>query len=70
MSLRGFHLVFITLATVISVAFCAWAFVWANDSQQGLFLSVCGALSGVLGVGLGTYGFWFAKKNLNGSPQK
>ena len=67
MSLRGFHLVFITLATLISVGFCAWAFVGANETQVSLFLHVCGILSGVLGVALGCYGVWFAKKNLETS---
>lgn len=64
MSLKGFHLVFITLATLISLGFCLWAFVGAQETQVSVFLYVCGVMSGVLGVVLGVYGIWFAKKTL------
>ncbi|MGH9870490.1 MAG: hypothetical protein ACREAA_20330 [Candidatus Polarisedimenticolia bacterium] len=54
MSLKAFHIVFVTLATLLAFAFAAWAF------SAGMPLA--GGLAAVFGAGLIVYGFWFWKK--------
>ena len=57
MSLKAFHLIFVTLLTALSFGCAAWAF------QTGsLFWGVMGILAG---VGVIFYGFYFLKKLKN-----
>jgi len=54
MSLKAFHLVFVTMLTTLSFGFAAWAFMSAHP-----LLGVCGILAAILVV---FYGFYFLKK--------
>lgn len=57
MSLKAFHLIFVTLLTALSFGCAAWAF------QTGsLFWGVMGILAG---IGVIIYGFYFLKKLKN-----
>lgn len=54
MSLKAFHLIFVTLLTSLSFGCAAWAF------QSGsVFWGVSGILAGILVIG---YGIYFLKK--------
>ena len=54
MSLKAFHLVFVTLLTTLSFGFAAWAFVSGH-----VWLGVAGILAAVAVI---FYGFYFLKK--------
>jgi len=61
MSLRGFHIVFITVTTLLSVFMLAWAF-WLAPSGAGGTARVVGVI-GVIGIlGLPVYGVYFYRK--------
>lgn len=61
MSLKVFHIVFITMSVLLAVGFGVWAIVkWTRDGQlSGVFL---GVLSLVGAGGLPWYGIWFWRK--------
>ena len=61
MSLKIFHLIFVTMSVVLAVGFGVWAIAkWTRDGQfSGLLL---GVLSLVGAVGLLWYGIWFWRK--------
>jgi hypothetical protein len=59
MSLRGFHLLFITLATLCSAGFWAWAYC-DQETARELHVMTAANLSGSLAIGLFFYGLWFA----------
>ncbi|MGI9240605.1 MAG: hypothetical protein ACR2RV_07375 [Verrucomicrobiales bacterium] len=63
MSLKGFHIVFITLSTLCLVGFAVWTFA----SEVGVTVRATGALSALLGVGLAVYGSWFYRNKLKDS---
>ena len=54
MSLKVFHIVFVTMSTLLAFAFAAWAF------SSGMPL--VGGLAALFGAGLIAYGFLFWKK--------
>ena len=54
MSLKAFHLVFVTLLTALSFGFAAWAFL-----SGYLWLGVAGILAAAVVI---FYGFYFLKK--------
>jgi hypothetical protein len=60
MSLKNFHIIFITLAVLCTFGFAAWATLvpWVDAGIRGL-----GLFSAVLGVFLMGYGAWFWKKS-------
>jgi hypothetical protein len=61
MSLRGFHIVFITVSTLLALGVAAWC-LWVN-SNQGTPVFLAGAICGfVAAAGLITYGIWFYRK--------
>lgn len=61
MSLKVFHIVFITMSVLLAVGFGVWAIVkWTRDGQ--LSGVVLGVLSLVGAVGLLWYGIWFWRK--------
>ena len=61
MSLKVFHIVFITMSVLLAVGFGVWAIVkWTRDGQ--LSGVVLGVLSLVGAVGLLWYGVWFWRK--------
>ena len=59
MSLRGFHIAFIVLATLLAFLIGAWGVVDGNNPLLGL-------LSIVAGVLLAGYGIWFVRKLMYG----
>ncbi|CAN5197578.1 hypothetical protein BH23VER1_BH23VER1_31400 [soil metagenome] len=61
MSLKGFHILFIVLASLISYGFCAWTF-WAPGFFVSTLLHVLGVVSGLFGIALTFYGVWFVRK--------
>lgn len=64
MSLRFFHIVFITLSTLLAVGCSALEYsnYKAQPSMGHLIFSI---LSALVGVGLVIYGVWFLKKTKN-----
>ena len=61
MSLRAFHVLFITLSVVLTAFFAAWAFGQYRAEPAGSYLAVAMA-SLAAGVGLVVYGAAFLKK--------
>ena len=68
MSLKHFHILFITVSVILTVSFGAWA-VRMHAQEPGSAYLVMGILSLVAGAGLVVYGVWFLRKigRLNGS---
>lgn len=62
MSLKSFHLLFITLAAMLCYGFCLWAF-WAPDAASGAVMKAVGVLTGASGIALTAYGMWFRRKS-------
>lgn len=61
MSLKGFHIVFITFSTLLALGTGAWC-LWV-DSTHGSPAFRIGAVSAfVAAVGLLVYGVWFWRK--------
>jgi hypothetical protein len=54
MSLKAFHLIFVTLLTTLSFGFAAWAFVMGK-----ILFGVAGVAMGILVI---IYGIYFLKK--------
>ena len=64
MSLRGFHIVFIALTTILCVFLAVWAFAFA-PSDAGMVAPILGVF-GVAGtLGLPVYGVYFYRKVKN-----
>lgn len=61
MSLRGFHILFITLAFLCSAGFWAWASFQPEKARE-LNAVVLGNLSGSLALAVFAYGVWFVVK--------
>lgn len=61
MSLKAFHVLFITLCTVLAAGFGSWAWTQHRLQVEGpyLFLALCGF---GLAAALPIYGVWFLKK--------
>ena len=61
MSLKGFHIVFITFSTLLALGIAAWC-VWVNLTV-GEPVYMAGAIGGFLSAGaLLVYGIWFYRK--------
>jgi hypothetical protein len=58
MSLKAFHIVFVTLSSLLSFVFAAWAF----GVEGGSVYPVAGTASALFGVALIAYGVWFWRK--------
>jgi cytochrome c oxidase subunit 4 len=61
MSLKGFHIVFITFSTLLAMVCGAWC-LWVNSFADTSAYVVGAALSFASAVGLAVYGVWFYKK--------
>jgi hypothetical protein len=61
MSLKAFHIVFIVLSILMSVGVGGWA-INAYLNGAGVGIAVLGAVSLLIGLGLGIYGRYFLKK--------
>lgn len=61
MSLKGFHILFITVSTMLALGVGAWC-LWVN-SVEGMPVFRTGAIcSFVAAIGLMIYGVWFYRK--------
>ncbi len=61
MSLKGFHLVFITICTLLCVFLIVWAFGFNSEPKSGLSMSL--GITGIVGLLLmPVYGIYFFKK--------
>ena len=63
MSLRAFHIVFVTVSTFFFAFLAIWAFVFAVDRTP--VITALGAVSAVAAVVMPVYGFFFYKKVRN-----
>ena len=61
MSLRAFHIFFITLSILLSAGFAAWCFV--GTLEQTSFLATLGVISGLSALALLIYFPWFLRKS-------
>lgn len=66
MGLKNIHLIFISMADALCMAFASWALWMYRDQAQGGYLAVAG-VAGSAAVGLIVYGSWFLKK-MKGLP--
>lgn len=60
MTIKGFHIFFISLATLLCVLVAMWAFVLEDYTSLGL--RVLGAICAVAAISLPIYGFRFYRK--------
>ncbi|MCW1885418.1 hypothetical protein OKA04_11820 [Luteolibacter flavescens] len=63
MSLRAFHIVFVTVSTLLFVFLTVWAFAFAADRTA--IITTLGAISAVCAVVMPVYGVCFYKKVRN-----
>jgi membrane associated rhomboid family serine protease len=61
LSLKAFHIVFVTASSLLSFVFAGWALHAHDAGDQGNYL-LLGLLSAAFGVLLIVYGFWFWRK--------
>ena len=66
MSLKAFHIIFVTFSMLLAGAFGVWAIV-KYRSNGDIDLLAAGVISGLLFVALGVYGRWFLRKLKNES---
>ena len=66
MSLKAFHIIFVTLSMLLTGGFTFWA-ILQYRSNGDVSLLVGGVISGLLFVGMGVYGRWFLRKLKNES---
>lgn len=62
MSLRAFHLFFISLSTLLAFG-CAWLLLENYRAQHDGKELLFAILAAVIGVGMIVYGVWFFKKS-------
>ena len=63
MSLRTFHIVFVTVSTLLFVFLAVWAFGFAKD--RSAIITALGGISAVAAVAMPVYGAYFYKKVRN-----
>ena len=61
MSLKGVHLVFIAMSSLLAFAFGGWC-LRSYGAQEHLSYVAAGLVSFVAGAGLILYGIWFSRK--------
>ena len=61
MSLKAFHVVFITLSTLLAAGFGVWSIAAYLGRSEGLYLGL-GIFSFLAAVALVVYGVYFLKK--------
>jgi len=67
MNLKTFHILFVTVSSLMSFGFGGWCWRYAQTNQSSGFRVLAAASFGV-GVALIFYGFWFWKKINAGTP--
>lgn len=61
MSIRGFHIVFITVATLLCLGMAAWVFLFSG-MEAGVGMVSLGGGSLAAAIALPIYGFFFYQK--------
>ena len=61
MSLKAFHIVFVSLSSLLAFGFAGWAFHYSSTHEESSYLALA-LLSLVVGLALIAYGFWFWRK--------
>jgi hypothetical protein len=64
MSIKGFHLIFITIAALFCLGFSVWAFFF-NDRDTSLATTIAGAVTFIASILLVVYGVYFRRKSKN-----
>jgi amino acid transporter len=67
LSLKKFHILFITLATLCFVGFGAWCF--AQPEESGSLLLAFAIMSVLLGLFTAVYGVWFYRNKIKQSEE-
>ena len=65
MSLKAFHIFFITLAIAITMGFAAWVLMDGSPNSDQGSMKAMGICSGIIAVGLVVYGIYFIRKARN-----
>ena len=65
MSLKAFHIIFITASTLLAFGFGAWSLITYFTANSGTLDLVLGSASVCAGVALIVYGKYFLKKLKN-----
>lgn len=60
MTLKAFHVVFITASVLLAFFFAAWCL--GSSPPPGLGRTVAGAVSAAAGLGLAAYEVWFVRE--------
>lgn len=63
MSLRAFHIVFVTVSTLLCLFFAVWAFGFSRES--GAIITVLGVVGVIGSLGMPVYGVFFYRKARN-----
>jgi ABC-type uncharacterized transport system permease subunit len=61
MSLKAFHLIFVTASVLLAFGFAAWSLMNYAEAKQAVDLAY-GIGSAVIGLGLVVYGRYFLRK--------
>ena len=61
MSLKGFHIVFITVSTLLALGVGAWC-LWIDSAHGAPVFRIGAICSFVAGAALIAYGIWFYRK--------
>jgi len=62
MSIKGFHLIFITIAAIFCAGFGIWA-LFINDKESGTGITFAGIVTLIVSVALIFYGIYFRRKS-------
>lgn len=62
MSIKGFHLIFITIAAIFCAGFGVWA-LFFNDKETGTGITFAGIVTLIASVALIFYGIYFRRKS-------
>ena len=62
MSIKGFHLIFITVAALFCAGFGVWA-LFFDQQDSGMGTKIAGIVTLIASVGLVFYGIYFRRKS-------
>jgi len=61
MSLKGFHIVFISVSTLLALGVCGWC-LWIDSTEGAPIFRIGAICSFAAAVALMVYGVWFFRK--------
>jgi len=64
MSIKGFHLIFISIAALFCAGFGVWA-IFYDQQDSGMATKIAGILTLIASVALVFYGIYFRRKSKN-----